>query len=119
MNEANLTLDGTATESLGQLAAFKAATLTVTAGTAVLGGLTDADGFQLPRERWCDAVTLSVLPSYAGPVNSYVDVIEATGAGSKLSLPAAATLTGGRDAIQLLDSEFRHCRAAMWSYRRR
>ena len=44
MNEANLTLDGTATESLGQLATFKAGTLTATAGTAVFGGLTNADG---------------------------------------------------------------------------
>ena len=42
-------------------------------------------------------MTLSVLPSYAGPVNA-TSTLQATGTGSKLSLPALATMTG--DATQ-------------------
>ena len=43
MTEVNLTLDGTGTESLNQITTLTAGTVTLTGGTAVLGGLTDAN----------------------------------------------------------------------------
>ena len=44
MDHANLTLDGTGTVALAQLATFTVGTFALSGGTASLSGLTDADG---------------------------------------------------------------------------
>ena len=44
LKQANLTLDGTGTISLGQIATLTGGTASLSGGTATLSGLTDADG---------------------------------------------------------------------------
>ena len=68
INEANLTLDGTGTISLGQIATFTVGTMSLSGGTANLSGLTDADGSSFLASGG-GKLTLSALVSYAGAVN--------------------------------------------------
>ena len=91
MNEANLTLDGTGTESLGQITTVTTGTLTVSGGTVVLAGLShaDASSFQVSGG---GSLTLPVLTSYTGILGT-LDTWQATGAGSVLSLPTLTTIT--------------------------
>ena len=92
MTEVNLTLDGTGTESLNQITTLTAGTVTLSGGTAVLGGLTDANASSFLVSAGA-SLTLSVLAGYAGPIN-LTATLEATGTGSLLSLPNLATLSG-------------------------
>ena len=72
MTEVNLTLDGTGTESLNQITTLTAGTVTLSGGTAVLGGLTDADASSFLVSGGA-SLTVSVLASYAGPINAHLD----------------------------------------------
>ena len=89
MSEVNLTLDGTGTESLNQITTLTAGTVTLSGGTAVLGGLTDADASSFLVSGGA-SLTVSVLAGYAGPIN-VTSTFQATGSNSLLSLPKLAT----------------------------
>ena len=91
MDHANLTLDGTGTIALAQLATFTVGTFALSGGTASLSGLTDADGSSFVVSAG-STLTLGALASYAGGVN-YTSTFQATGAGSVLALPKLATVT--------------------------
>ena len=92
MTEVNLTLDGSGTESLNQITTLTVGTVTLSGGTAVLGGLTDANASSFLVSAGA-SLTVSVLASYAGPVN-VTSTLQATGSNSVLSLPKLATMTG-------------------------
>ena len=109
----NLPLDSTATLAVSQITSFTGGTLTFSAGTLSLPVLADIDGstfelsagvsLSLPEVTGATGssflvsggapLTLPALASYAGGVG-YADTLQATGSGSKLSLPALATITG-------------------------
>ena len=91
LKEANLTLDGTGTLSTSQIATFTGGTLSLSGGTASFSGLTDADGSSLEASGG-GKLTVSTLTSYAGGV-TYTSLLEATGTGSLLSLPALTKMT--------------------------
>ena len=84
LKQANLTLDGTGTISLGQIATLSGGTVTESGGTATLSGLTAADGSSFVVTSGA-SLTLPALSSYAGPINTTA-TWEATGASSLLSL---------------------------------
>ena len=91
LQKANLTLDGTGTISLGQIATFTVATVSLSGGTANLSGLTDADNSSFFVSGG-GKLTLSSLVNYAGAVN-VTATWQATGAGSLLSLTKLTTIT--------------------------
>ena len=91
IDHANLTLDGTGTIALAQLATFTVGTFALSGGTASLSGLTDADGSSFVVSAG-STLTLGALASYAGGVN-YTSTFQATGAGSVLALPKLASVT--------------------------
>lgn len=86
LGSVNLTFDGTGTESLNQVATFAQGTLTLSGGSAILSGLTNADGSSFVAS---GGASLSVpnLTSYSG-----VGTFEASGAGSVLSFNALTML---------------------------
>ena len=92
LQKANLTLDGTGTISVGQIATFTVATVSLSAGTANLSGLTDADNSSFLVSGGAK-LTLSSLVNFAGAVNSTA-TWQATGTGSLLSLSKLTTITG-------------------------
>ena len=85
MSEVNLTLDGTGTESLNQITTLTAGTVTLSGGTAVLGGLTDANASSFLVSGGA-SLTLPALTSYAGPINLHG---HASGHGEQQSAVAA------------------------------
>ena len=86
LNKANLTLDGTGTVSLSQIATFTVGTVTLSGGTATLSGLTDADDSSFLVSGG-GKLTLPALANYAGASIRHGD-LQATGTGSLLSLPS-------------------------------
>ncbi len=91
INKANLSLDGTGTISINQIATFTAGTLSLGAGTETYTGLIDADGSSLEATGGA-SLSFPSLASYAGGVN-YTSTLEASGSGGKLLFPKLATLT--------------------------
>ncbi len=89
-SKANLTLDGTGTLGISQIKTFTVGTISLSGGTANFSGITDADGSSL--EASGGMLTLSTLKTYAGGVND-TSVLQATGTGSLLALPALTTMT--------------------------
>ena len=92
LKQANLTLDGTGTISLGQIATLSGGTVTASGGTTTLSGLTAADGSSFVVTSGA-SLALPALASYAGPINTTA-TWEATGASSLLSLSKLSTVTG-------------------------
>ena len=113
LSQVNLPLDSTASLDIVQITSYTGGTLTFIAGTLSLPVLADVDGstfkigggvtLTLPDVIGTTGssfvvsggaqVTLPALTSYTGGLN-YTDALEATGAGSKLSLPVLATIAG-------------------------
>ena len=91
----NLTLDGTGTLATDQITTYTsdtggAGTLTLSSGSLNLKGLTDGDGASLLVSG--GGTLVLPLASYTGVVGD-VDQIQATGAGSTLSLPQLTKIT--------------------------
>ena len=113
LSQVNLPLDSTASLDVAQITSYTGGTLTFSAGTLSLPVLADVDGstfkisggvtLTLPDVIGTTGfsflvsggaqVTLPALISYTGGLN-YTDTLEATGAGSKLSLPVLAAIAG-------------------------
>ena len=91
LKQANLTLDGTGTVSLGQIATLSGGTVTASGGTAALSGLTAADGSSFLVSGGA-SLTVAALTSYAGPIN-FTATWEATGSNSLLSFTKLAAIT--------------------------
>ena len=91
LEDVNLTLDGTGTLSISQIASFTDGSISLSGGTETFIGLTDADGSDLEASGG-GKLTLSTLKTYAGGVN-YTSIFQATGTGSLLALPAITTMT--------------------------
>jgi len=89
----NLALDNTGTISVGQITSFTDATLSLTAGSVTLSNLTDGDGANFVASGGA-TLSLPLLPSYTGQVGN-TPSLEATGAGSTLSLAKLTSITGG------------------------
>ena len=91
LKQANLTLDGTGTVSLGQITTLSGGTVTASGGTIALAGLTVADGSSFLVSGGA-SLTVAALSSYAGPIN-VTATWEATGTNSLLSFTKLAAIT--------------------------
>ncbi len=89
----NLTLDGTGTIAVGQIATDTGGTVTLSGGTSVVTftGLTKADGSSFLISGGAKA-SLPALASYAGG-DAATATLQATGTGSKLTFGALTTIT--------------------------
>ena len=91
LNNVHLSLDGTSSISVSQIASFTGGTLTLSSSSVTLSGLTDANGASFEVSGGA-TLNLPAVVSYAGPVNS-ASILEATGTGSVLSLANLASLS--------------------------
>ena len=94
--DVSLAIDGTGTEDVSQITSFTDGTLTATGGASSFNDLTDADATNFEVSEGA-SVTLPALTSYTGGgAGGVTSTLQASGAGSVLSLPnltrlAAAT----------------------------
>ncbi len=86
----NVTLDGTETMATSQWTSLTAGSLLITGGTYDWSALSDFDSSNVNVELGA-SVTLAAVKTYLNPVTP--TTLQASGAGSVLSLPALASLT--------------------------
>jgi formylmethanofuran dehydrogenase subunit C len=92
----NLSLDGTGTISTSQITQLTGGTLTVAGGTPDFSGLADIDNTSVLVSGGA-SVSLPGVTSYQGGTNAqtHTSTLQATGAGSALSLPHLVALSTG------------------------
>ena len=84
----SVTLDGTGTLAISNWASVTSGAITVMSGTYSFAGLTDIDGSSVESEGGVN-LSLPIVQSYTEPNFAGAGTLEASGANSVLSLPAA------------------------------
>jgi autotransporter-associated beta strand protein len=88
----NLPIDGVSSESTSQIASYTSGILTLSHGTLTLGNLTDLDNSSVTVQSGA-SLSLPDVTSYSHNNTGNTVTLEATGAGSTLTLPMLGGLT--------------------------